>query len=243
MGSDEMTKATKPPRPKTLQMYNFGSPRVGNIAFAKLFDGLVEDGKIDCAYRMVNGEDIVARLPRTVNGLVLGQINYDHVGKTVIVNAPEFDEEGNEVASDRPRTTLWIEGVSDGKKCPIRDGTLLSSPKEPAVLLQELVETTKSDSSDAKSWKERFSDMAGKITEKMKTINASELANILGIDTSFTDREVRIFQSLLQGKAVSHHLEDQYFGGMGKAGGFVARVGAEILDDRKKSGQLTEEAS
>lgn len=229
-GSDEITKATEPPRPKTLQMYNFGSPRVGNIAFAELFDGLVEEGKINCAYRVVNGEDIVARLPRTVNGLVLGQLNYDHVGKTVIVNAPEFDEEGNEVENDGDFATLWIEGVSDDRKCPIRDGTLLSSPKAPGMLLQELIESSKGDSGPReKSWQDQLSEMAGKVSERMKTIKASELANILGIDTSYTEREVKIFQSLLQGKAVSHHLEDQYYGGMGKACGFLARVGEEIV--------------
>jgi hypothetical protein len=232
----EMEQA--PPRPKTLQMYNFGSPRVGNEAFAKLFDGLVQEGKIDCAYRIVNGEDIVARLPRTVNGLVLGKINYDHVGKTVLVNAPELDEQGNEVqhqtVGDDAPARLWIEGVSDDRQCPIRDGTSLSSPLAPGMLLQELVEATKQDESvgeTPKSWTDRFASVAGKVTERIKTIKPSELTNILGIDTSFTDREVRIFRSLLRGKAVSHHLEDQYYGGMGKAGGFLARVGLDIIHD------------
>jgi Lipase (class 3) len=223
-----------PPRPKTLQMYNFGSPRVGNVAFAQLFDRLLQEGKIDSAYRIVNGEDIVARLPRTVNGLVLGKINYDHVGKTVLINAPELDDKGNEVQSTTGNVParLWIEGISDDKQCPIRDGTSLSSPMAPGMLLQELVEATQQDANaESKSWTDRFSAMAGKVTERIKTITASELTNILGIDTSFTDREVRIFQSLLRGKAVSHHLEDQYYGGMGKAGGFVARVGADIVDD------------
>ena len=52
-----------PPRPKSLKMYNFGSPRVGNEAFCNHFDNMVEDGRIDEAYRIVNDQDVVLASP------------------------------------------------------------------------------------------------------------------------------------------------------------------------------------
>ena len=70
--------APPPPRPRSLKMYNFGSPRVGNEAFCDKFDALVADGRIDEAYRIVNDQDVVTRTPRTVNALVLGSIGYEH---------------------------------------------------------------------------------------------------------------------------------------------------------------------
>ena len=75
-------KMTEPPRPKTLRMYNFGSPRVGNKVFTKRFDQLIEEGKINQAYRIVNKDDVVARMPRTMYTL---STDYDHVGSTVLV--------------------------------------------------------------------------------------------------------------------------------------------------------------
>ena len=49
-------KGSGPPRPKSLRMYNFGSPRVGNSVFSKRFDSLLEDGRVQHAYRIVNGD-------------------------------------------------------------------------------------------------------------------------------------------------------------------------------------------
>lgn len=72
--------------------------------------------------------------------------------------------------------------------------------------------------------------MAGKVSDRVKSISASDIASIVGIDQSFTTRELRIIQSLLQGNALAHHLEDQYYAGMGRASGFVARVNEEISE-------------
>jgi predicted lipase len=43
-------------------MYTFGAPRVGNSEYARFFDGLGIE-----AFRIVNGQDIVARMPRHAN--------------------------------------------------------------------------------------------------------------------------------------------------------------------------------
>lgn len=53
-----------------LTMYNYGSPRVGNTEFATAFDAAVPD-----SWRVVNSDDVVARVPRAVG--------YRHVGHTV----------------------------------------------------------------------------------------------------------------------------------------------------------------
>jgi hypothetical protein len=235
-----------PPRPKSLRMYNFGSPRVGNMAFAELFDALVEEGLIDQAYRVVNGDDIVARLPRTVNALVLGSINYEHVGTTVLLTDPESDSES--IAVENYNTCLWIEGESDASKCPVRDGEMMISPMAEGTLLNDLFTATReglavatttdnvtqgSDDSDGSSKNDiisRLSTIAGKVSDRVKNISASDIASIVGIDQSFTTRELRIVQSVLQGNALAHHLEDQYYAGMGRASGFVARVNEDIVE-------------
>ena len=238
---DNIYSMKGPPRPKSVQMYNFGSPRVGNDAFADLFDALVDEGLIDQAYRVVNGDDVVARLPRTVNALVLGNINYEHVGSTVLLTQPESDGGANTTVESF-NTCLWIEGESDDSKCPVRDGEMLISPMAEGTLLNDLVTATRegfslagtdnaaNESKDDVDFISRLSTMAGKVSDRVKSISASDIASIVGIDQSFTSRELRIIQSLLQGNALAHHLEDQYYAGMGRASGFVARVNEEISE-------------
>lgn len=236
--------AKAPPRPKSLRLYNFGSPRVGNIPFAEAFDRRVQEGKIDQAYRIVNGEDVVARMPRSVNALVLGQINYEHVGKTVLVTS--------EPSSNS--TSLWIEGESDDSRCPVRDGVSLSSPMAEGTLLNELWEGLDEEKEES-TWTDKIGILAGRVTDRMKTIKAEDLASIVGIDKSWTNREIRLIQSLFAGEAIQHHLEDKYYAGrfclaafvccvsqnhlytilflnqgMGRASGFVTVVGEEITE-------------
>jgi hypothetical protein len=71
-------------------MMNFGSPRVGNRAFAREFNRLVPH-----SFRVVCGCDLVARMPQTPSGMVGG---YRHVGRACVVS-----ETG----------AVWIEGAAD----------------------------------------------------------------------------------------------------------------------------------
>ena len=129
---EQPTSSKGPPRPKSLLLYNFGSPRVGNEAFRDLFDSLLQDGSIDQAYRIVNGEDVVTRLPRTMNALVLGNVRYDHVGTTVLVAPASSSEEESENGTENNNVNesiLWVEGESDDSACPVRDISMtLSGP-------------------------------------------------------------------------------------------------------------------
>ena len=99
-----------PPRPKSLKIYNFGSPRVGNDAFCAKFDAMVESGAISEAYRIVNSQDVVARTPRTVNALVLGNIGYDHCGPTVLITEYADRDNKNDNIQSREMLLLMIEG-------------------------------------------------------------------------------------------------------------------------------------
>lgn len=246
-GGGSVSEAGKePPRPRSLRLYNFGSPRVGNVPFAELFDALRDEGYIDQAYRVVNGDDVVARLPRSVNAFVFGNINYEHVGTTVLLTPPPTDNSddttttnvASNAAAAAAARVIWIEGESDDNQCPVRDGVALTSPMAEGSLLRDLFAATRetlqaaSDGDDgtaaASSLLSRLSSAAGRVTDRLKQVSASDLATIVGIDQSFTDREWRMIQSLVQGKALAHHLEDEYYAGMGRAAGFAARVGEEL---------------
>jgi predicted lipase len=62
-------------------MYNFGAPRTGNSAFAEAYSTVNQD-----SYRIVNAWDPIARFPRGRNASFL---NYEHVGKTVLLNSKD----------------------------------------------------------------------------------------------------------------------------------------------------------
>jgi hypothetical protein len=230
---EERTK--KPPRPKSLRLYNFGSPRVGNRAFAKRFDGLVKDGLIDEAYRIVNGDDIVARLPRTMNALILGQVDYEHVGTTALVTQPQNKTDTEEEKDSEPRPLLWVEGESDDSQCPVRDFVEIpmASPLAEGSLLGDLLNATRApltDQESEESWTSKLSAAVNKMGDRMKRATASDLATLVGIQQKFTDREIRIIRSLIRGQGLAHHMEDEYYSGMGRASGFLARVGEQIVE-------------
>lgn len=234
----------KPPRPKSLKMYNFGSPRVGNKEFTQKFDSLVGNG-IDEAFRIVNGQDVVARLPRTVNALNIVKIGYEHCGPTVLISLPDDAKDGKddndiiEVTESKP--LLWIEGQSEGE-CPVRDGTALRSPLAQGSFLGDIVSAVKEQEGNSKNDTgnqgylengDMFSKWTTAVKGRMETFTASDLASVVGIDKQFLARESKIIQSVLSGEALSHHMEDQYYSAMGRACGFIALVGNEIksMDD------------
>lgn len=218
-----------PPRPKSLRMYNYGSPRVGNKAFADRFDSLLKDGRVQQAYRVVNGDDIVTRVPRTTSPL---NVNYEHVGLTVLVSTEPEEAQG----TDTLAPPLWIEGESDQAKCPVRDMDFaLNSPIGEGTLLGDLIKATVGDEVDGKEQQNvgnifgRFSSAAAKMSERVKNIKASDLASIVGIDREFSEREFKIIESFAKGKAFANHMEDDYYAAMGRASGFKTRVGEEIV--------------
>lgn len=114
-------------------MVNYGSPRVGNRSFARNFNRLVPN-----AFRVVNGSDLVARMPQTPSRLRGG---FRHVGRTCLV-----DEEGN----------TWVQGADGSSSKPF------PGPK------------------------------------------VENLGDLLR-------REQEMWQLLVSGKSLGHHMEDSYF--------------------------------
>mmetsp|Transcript_18259 Transcript_18259/g.27375 ORF Transcript_18259/g.27375 Transcript_18259/m.27375 type:complete len:533 (-) Transcript_18259:260-1858(-) len=257
--NDIKPEDTTPPRPKSLKMYNYGSPRVGNKEFTKKFDSLIGNG-IDEAYRIVNGQDVVARLPRTVNALGLVSIGYEHCGPTVLISVPDAEADGDNESDenlaanqgDKQMPLLWIEGQSEGE-CPVRDGTALRSPLAQGSLLGDIVSAVKENqgantdvvkASTEKAKGEDYlekGDMLSKLSTAVKgrleTFTASDLASVVGIDKQFLARESKIIQSVFSGEALSHHMEDEYYKNMALACGFIASVGDEIksIEDDENS--------
>jgi hypothetical protein len=201
LGSNDAPKGgPAPPRPKSLRMYNYGSPRVGNEPFAAEFGELQQKGFITEAYRVVNGEDLVARHPRTMNALVFGNVGYEHCGATVLVSL-NSTVAGDE--SEEPIVTpkIWIEGESDNALCPVRDGTPLTSPLEDGSFLGELVKTTKEklqehDEAETQvmAYASTLRKVAGAFSEQLQTATFADIPNVVGIDRKFTERELRMIQ-------------------------------------------------
>jgi len=227
-----------PPRPKSLKMYNFGSPRVGNDAFCAKFDSLVGNG-IDEAYRIVNDQDVVTRFPRTVNALVLGSIGYDHCGPTVLIT-----ELGSQISKhDNPSSSesrfqqdemLWVEGQTNDAACPVRDGAARSDPLGTGTLLGDIRNTLqqaddgKDDDSSSPFNLAKLGNMAEKVTGRLQQMSAEDLGSMVGIDKSFTQREMKFLKSIFSGDGLSHHMEDKYYQGMGMCSGFAALAGQEL---------------
>lgn len=81
-------KHDKPPK---IIMYNFGSPRVGNIVFAKSYNTLVPD-----SWRIANSKDIVASVPRLMGYCHAG--NCLQLGEDGIADVQPIDQYGRRVA-------------------------------------------------------------------------------------------------------------------------------------------------
>ena len=67
-----MVPADRGSRQPKITMYNFGSPRVGNAAFARGYNRCVPD-----SWRITNKLDLIPRVPRLMG--------YFHIGNSVSV--------------------------------------------------------------------------------------------------------------------------------------------------------------
>lgn len=77
---------------KNVCCMSYGSPKVGNLNFARMYNDLVPN-----SFRIINDTDIISRMPRSVSeDRVVGK--YKHSGRTVLVNR---------------KGEYWIEGVNE----------------------------------------------------------------------------------------------------------------------------------
>ena len=85
----------------------------------------------------------------------------------------------------------------------------------------------------------KFGDMAKKVSGRLQKVTTEDITSIVGIDSKFTQREVKFLQSIFSGEGLSHHMEDRYYQGMGMCCGYAAMVGQEL----KPLDELEEELS
>ena len=160
-----------------VHLCTFGAPRVGCPEFRSLFERL-QRGR---CYRVVNSDDIVARMPRgaAVNRL----LSYEHVGKTVMIGA-----------AGGP---CWVEGESEGL-CPLVDASPFAATELPSAAsgLSGVLQLLGVGDTGA--------------AQLLAALNvASDVSR--GIDGSFLQREAALARSLADGRALESHLEPAYF--------------------------------
>eukprot|EP00746_Dinoflagellata_sp_MGD_P078422 gnl/MRDRNA2_/MRDRNA2_31364_c0_seq1.p1 gnl/MRDRNA2_/MRDRNA2_31364_c0~~gnl/MRDRNA2_/MRDRNA2_31364_c0_seq1.p1 ORF type:complete len:965 (+),score=201.88 gnl/MRDRNA2_/MRDRNA2_31364_c0_seq1:101-2995(+) len=204
-----------------VRLYTFGAPRVGNSAFASFYNSLGID-----SFRIVNGADIVPRMPRHANsaGAIL---DYEHVGQTVLIS--DGDEGSPDVS-----TGFWVEGESDGGACPLRDVSPFTNPFGPKTIIGDLgacvtdatsaawdkVQGAQDMGSAARSLWEAAAELdkrKGDLESKIKSITPLEAVSVLGLDSRFVKSELAMLDSIKRGTFLNHHLEPSYFAAMKNA--------------------------
>lgn len=215
--------AVKLPEFGTVQMYTFGAPRVGNSAFAEYFN----EAFGPAAFRIVNDRDVVPRLPRDskAGGALM---DYDHVGRAVFI--AEDAGEANDFDG------FWVEGSSDEDKNPLRDASPLSNPFSEGNLAGDVGKSAvgfaqeawskidkaakvKSRSQLRAALEEAGADLARtseSISDRVKQVSSNpfEAVSLIGLDKDFVQSEVKLAESLANGKGIEHHLEPSYFEAM-----------------------------
>lgn len=182
------------PTPHHLALYNFGSPRVGNRAFAKEFNRLVPD-----AWRIVNRNDAVCSVPR-----LMGYCHVGHAVKlkdegTVEVQLDTSDVLGEGLAATEvldaalPKLTgriidsvgvevSFASSIFKDKRTST-DGAPSSEPMKPDKLGSEVLENSQSDS------------------RSPPVLSSAQVDNLL-------EQEYEAWSLLLNGSSLNEHLED-----------------------------------
>jgi len=235
---------TAPVRLRLVRLYTFGAPRVGNSEFARAFEELGME-----AYRIVNGQDIVARMPRHANSAG-ALLDYEHVGRTVLV-----DEEG-EVADG-----FWVEGASSDAACPLRDVSPLTNPFGPGTVMGDI--GSRLDRSASSLFQRDEGAAAGSsspigdgglkelarslgsavaelgeatadIQSRVESMRPAEALSLIGLDARFVESEVKMIESITRGTFLTHHLEPSYYEAMLRA--LNARQREELDEELDASG-------
>ena len=192
--------------------YTFGAPRVGNPQFSDLSDKIAPHH-----YRVINNRDIVPRVPRSTFANRL--LEYKHAGLAVVMtNSSDSTEE--------EQMSLWVEGESKGIS-PIADVSPFqykNTSENPLNKVEEALYPliAKIDTeSELTCGKQDFLmallklfEVVGLNKEDMQKIRDSysmirDLSS--GMDPMFVQRELELLDSILDTRAVEHHLEPSYF--------------------------------
>ena len=153
-----------------VSMYNFGAPRLGNSAFTQLYREANGD-----SYRVVNEHDAFARFPRNVHPTLF---NYDHAGKTVMLN----------------NATYWVEK----EKKVLGEGVKVGGEVQVTVPVASMTPSSSSTSSPASSSSSTSSSPSSMELEPLFLEAEWQLLNALLSGAALTSHlEHRYFESLL----------------------------------------------
>ena len=213
IGQSKLGLKQKPIELGAVRCYTFGAPRVGNAAFAEFFEEAFEGRE---AFRIVNEDDLIARLPRHGNaaGAVL---DYEHCGRTVLIA-----EGAGDVADG-----FWVEGESDASACPIRGVSPLTNPFSSGTILGDV--SGKATDTLSAAWEQLEKDGGlaaaagelgkgmGSVASRLQSANPLEAVSLLGLDQEYVKSEMKMLDSLRKGTAVENHLEPSYFVAMTSA--------------------------
>ena len=151
----------------------------------------------------MNGQDIVARLPRG--------FSYAHGGSTVLVS---------------PNSTIWVEGENEGE-CPLKKGDgglsgVVTRPAPPGSPLATLLDDALGEARSVKPFDVQSAlDAATRLTQKsVNTIqgsSSSELLGSVGLDSKYVEAELKMLSALASGGAIDDHLEPAYFAAVARA--------------------------
>ena len=204
-----------------IAMYNFGSPRVGNKAFATEFNKAVPN-----AWRLVNRNDGVATIPRLMG--------YCHIGHAVVVG-----EGGVEVlrdTSEAPYEGLGVHEVLPAVSAAF--GAAVSTAVSSAV--PEVVKGAGMEIAGAVTAAAASAVVALKQNEPessaeksgvdgepaAESVDGMEIENVDESEgkimtaeqlSELWESEKEAWTALLVGKAISEHMEDYYFKGLEEA--------------------------
>ena len=176
-------------------------------------------------------------------------VDYEHCGKTVLIEQPKkgnndsVDDKEAVVDTD-PAHVIWIEGESDfDRQDPVRDlRSVTKGILSEGMLLDDLVKAANSmpgggenkNNDDGEGEQEGdggnsvFSKV-GAVASRLKKVDLGDLTSLVGIDKTYSTRELELAQSFLKGESLANHMEDSYYMAMGRAVGFNTTVGEEIV--------------
>lgn len=199
-----------------LQMYNYGSPRVGNKAFAEAYNEQVPN-----TWRIVNGNDAVTAVPRL--------LGYCHVGHAVYLR-PD-----GSIDIQRDSINAPFEGVAIPHVLPAM-GTAVAetvvAKVVPSVMkgaAAEMIGVTlpeKEKRSIDEAIQGEVEAAGAACMEQIKEVSSGEFDAVSESNTNHVtaeqlselwEQERQAWASLLGGDAMSEHMEDYYFKGIEQA--------------------------
>jgi hypothetical protein len=177
-------------KPAKIALYNFGSPRVGNKAFATEFNRAVPH-----SWRLIARNDAVVNVPRLVG--------YCHVGHAVIVGLDsESDDKKIEIqlhSSEAPFEGMAVvDEVLPAVGAAITNAVTRAVPAVIKGVGLEIAEV------------EKEADGEKKEEQGQRSIDAEQLAE-------YWEQEKEAWASLFQGSAISEHMEEFYYRGIEEA--------------------------